>query len=204
MEKITAAIDAFTNLSPGVQKAILVVGGVVAVLGPLLIVIGKVISAVGTIMTIIPKLAGLLNVVKTAFALLNTTMLANPIMLVIAAIVALVAAFIYLWNNCEGFRQFWIDLWEKIKEATSKAFSAISKGVKDTVGKIGESIKNGVNHAVDFITGLASSAYTWGSDIIGGIVDGIRSCISKVKDAVTDVADTIRSFLHFSVPIGYL
>ena len=204
VEKITTAIDAFTNLSPGVQKAILVVGGVVAVLGPLLIVIGKVISAVGTIMTIIPKLAGLLNVVKTAFALLNTTMLANPIMLVIAAIVALVAAFIYLWNNCEGFRQFWIDLWEKIKEATSKAFSAISKGVKDTVGKIGESIKNGVNHAVDFITGLASSAYTWGSDIIGGIVDGIRSCISKVKDAVTDVADTIRSFLHFSVPIGYL
>ncbi|MBQ7927101.1 MAG: phage tail tape measure protein [Lachnospiraceae bacterium] len=200
VEKITAAIDAFTNLSPGVQKAVLVVGGVVAVLGPLLIVIGKVISAVGTIMTIIPKLAGLLNVVKTAFALLNTTMLANPIMLVIAAIAALVAAFIYLWNNCEGFRQFWIDLWEKIKEATSKAFSAISKGIKDTVGKIGESIKNGFNNAVDFITGLASSAYTWGSDIIGGIVDGIRSCISKVKDAVTDVADTIRSFLHFSVP----
>ena len=53
---------------------------------------------------------------------------------------------------------------------------------------------------MEFITGLASSAYTWGSDIISGIVDGIRSCISKVKDAVTDVADTIRSFLHFSVP----
>ena len=200
VEKITAAIDAFTNLSPGVQKAILVVGGVVAVLGPLLIVIGKVISAIGTIMTIIPKLAGLLNVVKTAFALLNTTMLANPIMLIIAAIAALVAAFIYLWNNCEGFRQFWIDLWEKIKEATSKAFSAIGKGIKDTVSKIGESIKSGFNNAVEFITGLASSAYTWGSDIISGIVDGIRSCISKVKDAVTDVADTIRSFLHFSVP----
>ena len=200
VEKITAAIDAFTNLSPGVQKAVLVVGGVVAVLGPLLIVIGKVISAVGTIMTIIPKLAGLLNVVKTAFALLNTTMLANPIMLVIAAIAALVAAFVYLWNNCEGFRQFWIDLWEKIKAATSKAFSAIGKGIKDTVSKIGENIKSGFNNAVNFITGLASSAYTWGSDIIGGIVDGIRSCISKVKDAVTDVADTIRSFLHFSVP----
>ena len=200
VEKITATVDAFTNLSPGVQKAVLVVGGVVAVLGPLLIVIGKVISAVGTIMTIIPKLAGLLNVVKTAFALLNTTMLANPIMLIIAAIAALVAAFIYLWNNCEGFRQFWIDLWKKIKEATSKAFSAIGKGIKDTVSKIGESIKSGFNNAVNFITELASSAHTWGSDIISGIVDGIRSCISKVKDAVTDVADTIRSFLHFSVP----
>ncbi len=42
-------------------------------------------------------------------------MLANPITLIIAAIAALVAAFIYLWNNCDGFRQFWIELWEKRK-----------------------------------------------------------------------------------------
>lgn len=37
-------------------------------------------------------------------------------------------------------------------------------------------------------------------DIIQGIVNGIKSCIGKVKDAVTNVAETIRSFLHFSVP----
>ena len=47
---------------------------------------------------------------------------------------------------------------------------------------------------------MAKSAYTWGTDIIDGIVKGIRACISKVKNAVTDVANTIRSFLHFSVP----
>ena len=227
--KITAAVDAFTNLSPGVQKAILVIGGIVAVAGPLLIVIGKVISAVGTIMTIIPKLAGVLNVVKTAFAALNATMLANPIVLIIAAIAALVAAFIYLWNTNEEFRQFWIDLWENIKEVAIAAwngikeflaeawqaisstaqsiwngikdfFSGIWEGIKDTASGILETIKNGFNNAVSFITGLASSAYTWGSDIISGIVDGIESCIDKVKTAVTNVAETIRSFLHFSVP----
>ena len=37
-------------------------------------------------------------------------------------------------------------------------------------------------------------------DIIQGIVNGIKSCIGKVKYAVTNVAETIRSFLHFSVP----
>ena len=199
-EKISALTTWFSGLSDGTKKTIVVIGMVVAAIGPVLIVVGKVISAVGTVMTILPKLAGILNVVKGAFALLNTTMLANPIMLIIAAIAALVAAFVYLWNNCEGFRQFWIDLWENIKAATSKAFSAINKGIQDTVSKIGDSIKNGFNNAVEFITGLASSAYTWGSDIISGIVDGIRSCISKVKEAVTDVAETIRSFLHFSVP----
>ena len=229
VEKITAAVDVFTNLSPGVQKAILVIGGIVAVVGPLLIVIGKVIGAVGTIMTIIPKLAGVINVVKTAFVALNATMLANPIVLIIAAIAALVAAFIHLWNTNEEFRQFWIDLWENIKEVAIAAwngikefltaawqaisstaqsiwngikdfFSGIWEGIKDTANGILETIKNGFNKAVSFITGLASSAYTWGSDIISGIVDGIESCIDKVKNAVTNVAETIRSFLHFSVP----
>ncbi len=229
VEKITAAVEAFTNLSPGVQKAILVITGIVAVVGPLLIVVGKVISAVGTIMTIIPKLAGVINVVKTAFAALNATMLANPIVLIIAAIAALVAAFIYLWNTNEEFRQFWIDLWENIKEVAIAAwngikefltaawqaisstaqsiwngikdfFSGIWEGIKDTANGILETIKNGFNKAVSFITGLASSAYTWGSDIISGIVDGIESCIDKVKNAVTNVAETIRSFLHFSIP----
>lgn len=61
-------------------------------------------------------------------------------------------------------------------------------------------MKDGFNKAVSFVTGLASSAFSWGADIINGIVDGIKSCISKVTSAVSDVAETIKSFLHFSVP----
>ena len=33
-----------------------------------------------------------------------------------------------------------------------------------------------------------------------GIVNGIKSCIGAVGDAVKSVADKIKSFLHFSVP----
>lgn len=51
-----------------------------------------------------------------------------------------------------------------------------------------------------YVKGLISQAYTWGSDLIQGIVNGIKSCISKVRDAVSNVAETIRSYLHFSVP----
>ena len=310
VEKITTAVDAFTNMNPIVQKAVLVIGGILAVAGPILIVVGKIISAVGTIMTVVPKLAGVINTVKAAFAALNTTMLANPIFLIIAAITALVAAFIYLWNTNEAFRQFWIDLWENIKEVAiavwtaikeffvsaweaisnaaqtiwngiknffsalwegiktifntvlnviktivttyfnlyktiittvfnaiktvittvlnaiktvittvwntiktvfttvlntiksvvSGAFNSMWTGIKNTVSGIVNTIKTGFNNAVSFIKNLASSAFQWGADIIQGIVNGIKSCIGKVKDAVTNVAETIRSFLHFSVP----
>lgn len=49
--------------------------------------------------------------------LLNAAMSANPIGLVVLAIVALVAGFIWLWNNVEGFRNFWVGAWDLIKGA---------------------------------------------------------------------------------------
>lgn len=95
-------VDWLNSMGEGTKKVVMTVALLAAALGPVLIVIGKVVSAIGTIMTIVPKIAGAINVVKGAFAALNLTMLANPITLIIAAIAALVAAFIYLWNNCEG------------------------------------------------------------------------------------------------------
>ena len=47
---------------------------------------------------------------------------------------------------------------------------------------------------------MASDAFSWGSDIIDGIVDGIWSGIGAIADAAASVADTIWSYLHFSVP----
>jgi len=362
---IQKLVDWLNSMDEGTRKVIITVALVAAALGPVLIVVGKIISAIGTIMTIIPKLAGVINAAKGVFAAFNAVCAANPYVLIIAAIVALVAAFIYLWNNCEEFRQFWIDLWEGIKEiavavwealkefftaaweaikstaetvwngiknffqglwdgikaifqtvvdaikliittyfniyktiittvlnaiktvfttiwnaiktvvttvvtaistflttawtaiqttattiwnAISSFFTTIWNGIrnvittavnaiknvvttawnniKNTVTSVGNAIKtavtnlwNNVTSAVknamsnvfnavksgfanvkDHITGLASQAFNWGKDLIMGIVNGIKSCISAVGDAVSAVADKIKSFLHFSVP----
>lgn len=81
-----------------VLKAVIV--GIATALGVLAVALG---------------ISNLIQLVTTAFAVLNTTMLANPIVLIVAAIAGLVAAFILLWNNCESFRNFFIGLWETIK-----------------------------------------------------------------------------------------
>lgn len=347
-------VDWLNGMDEGTKKVVVTIALLAAALGPVLIVVGKVVSAVGTIMTIVPKVAGVINTVKTAFAALNTTMLANPIVLIIAAITALVAAFIYLWNTNEDFRQFWINLWENVKEVAIAVWEAISSmaqavwngikdffsglwegiktifstvveaiktivttyfniyktiittvlnaiktvfttvwngiktvvttvvtaiqtfittawnaikntvttilnaiktvittvwnaiktavttvvngikstistvwnsiksvvssvvnsikstvttvfnniwsGIKGTMGKIVSSIKEGFNQAISFITSLPSKALQWGKDMIMGIVNGIKSCIGAVGDAVSSVANKIKSFLHFSVP----
>lgn len=60
-------------------------------------------------------LAGVIAVVVGVCLAFNAALLANPITWIILAIAALVAGFVILWNECEGFRNFWIGLWDKIK-----------------------------------------------------------------------------------------
>lgn len=47
---------------------------------------------------------------------------------------------------------------------------------------------------------LASSAMEWAGDLIDSFVSGITNGISRVRDAVTGIADSVRSFLGFSEP----
>lgn len=106
----------------------------------------------GAIMT---AAANALKKVRAAFLLLNTAMRANPIGLVISLITGLVAAFIYLWNNNKSFRKFWLDMWEKIKSATSTAVKWIKNkfgDLKDAVSKVKanfESIKKAITDKMD-------------------------------------------------------
>ena len=58
--------------------------------------------------------------------LLNVAMNANPVVIIIVAIGALIAAFVLLWNNCEEFRNFWIGIWKNIVSACEAAWNWIS------------------------------------------------------------------------------
>ena len=68
--------------------------------------------------------------------LLNAAMAANPIGLVVAAIVGLVTAFVLLWNKSEKFRNFWIGLWDVIKKTAEKVWKTITKVFTEAYTKV--------------------------------------------------------------------
>ena len=180
-------VDKLNSMDEGTKKVIVTIALIVAAIGPVLIVIGKVISAVGTIMTIVPKIAGVINTVKTAFMALNTTMLANPIFLIIAAIAALVAAFIYLWNNCDGFRQFWIDLWENVKQVAITVWNAI----KAFFSQVWEAIKTIFSTVFEVIKTLVTTYFNLYKTIIETVINVIKTVITTVWNAVKGVFTTV-------------
>jgi len=63
--------------------------------------------------------------------LLNAAMNANPIGLIVAGIAGLIAAIVVLWNKSEAFRNFWLGLWEKIKEIAEPILKDIAKFFSD-------------------------------------------------------------------------
>lgn len=105
-------------------------------------------------------------------------------------------AFKLLYDNCEGFRNVVDNMVQRVKDA----FSNMLEKVKEIAHNIGDAVKNGIQSAVNFITSLPGKALQWGRDFIQGFVDGIRSMISSVINAVKGIANTVADWLHFSRP----
>lgn len=130
---------------------------------------------------------------------LNAAMKANLIGIIITAVSALVAAFIYLWNNCEGFREFWINLWENIKETVA--------GIGEWFGEVfrgaWEAITNAFANVGSFFGGLWDTIVSKFSEIgskvaeaIGGAFkSAINSVISVVEGAINFIPNAINGAL---------
>ena len=122
----------------------------------------------------------------------------NTIKAVVTAVMNAVRSVVSsAWNNVKAVTS---SVLNAVKSAVSMVFNSVAFSIRTAMGNVYSTIVSGFNRAVSFITGLASSAFRWGADLINGIVNGIRSCIGNVVSAVSDVANAIRSHLHFSVP----
>lgn len=106
-------------------------------------------------------------------------------------------------NVSEKFNEMKTKALEKVtnlKENALEIFGNLKEGIKNTVGGIYDAVVEGIGRAVDWIKGLASDAWNWGSDMINGFIDGIKSAVSGIGDAMSGVAETVSSYIHFSEP----
>ena len=109
-----------------------------------------------------------------------------------------------IWNVISSiFTTIWSFISEtatNIWNTVTTAFQNMWNGIVETVSGIKDAVVEGFTAAIDWIKALPGEALQWGADIINGIVNGIKSAIGAVGEAVSSVASKIREFLHFSVP----
>lgn len=169
-----------------------------------------IIIAIGVpLLVFINVLSGLLIVSKVAslFTSLWGVLMANPIGLIIALISALVVGFMYLWNNCEGFRDFWINLWNIIKATFISVVSGIATGINSIIGafkKMGTAISTVWTSIKATFTNMFNGMVNIGKDIGKGLWNGLKSMkdwvINKVKDMGKSILNGLKKVLGIKSP----
>lgn len=154
---------------------------IMAVLNALLPVIVAVGSAFAAwkIVNFIQDIPKMVGSVKTAILGVNAALAANPVGAVVAAISALVAVFLYLWNTSEEFRQFWTDMWNGIVEWFSGIIESIVNFFTVTIPEAWETFKMNLQELCDSIVQWFQDA--WNS-VIAFFTETIPAWIQSVID----------------------
>ena len=108
----------------------------------------------------------------------------GPITLVVVAIGALVAAFVYLWNTSDGFREFWLNLWDGIKETTGQVIDGI----------------------VNFFTVTIPEAFQSFVDAAQNLADQVVQFFTvTIPEGINTLVTNIQTFFGSTIPywIGY-
>lgn len=220
LEKIKKIID---KVFPAIEKGFNWILTNAPKIAPIITGIG---TAIATFMVIINKQAILtafsvgLGAIKTAFVGLWGVLSANPIGLVVAAVAGLVAAFITLWNTSEDFRNFFIGIWETIKDAVTTAISAIGEFfqgaldgvavVKEDFAAAWESVKTAWSTAGEFFSGIwtniksaFSSVGTWFKTTFTKAWTNVKNVFSTVGEFFGGIWSTIKSkFTDIGTKVG--
>ena len=181
-----------SSISPLVESLLPALNSVVAFLvehmDGVLAVVTAVVAGFMAFQTV-EFVIGFIEGVQAAFAALNLVMMLNPISLIIGLIAALVAAFIYLWNNCDGFREFWINLWDKVKEVVSNAVEFVLNWVKSLPGKIKDKLIEIYNNIINFKNDMTQKAKETAENFVKNLVNGIKELPDKFKESAHNVVE---------------
>lgn len=179
-ELITALVNKFSALPEGVQQVIVVVGILVAALGPLLMVIGQISLGISAVAGTLSKLSGIGGVVtnliggiKTAVTGLLGIITAHP---VIAAITAIIVILVALYNKCEWFRDGVNGILKAIKDRFFAAWDGIVEFFTETIPNAWNEMVSSLlaNPTIRTIVTTITDSFTKLKENLNGIWNGIK------------------------------
>jgi hypothetical protein len=179
--------EAFSSLSAPARLAVIAIGGIAAVAGPLLFVVGSIISTVGTLAGV---LSGPAAIVFAALA-------------IVFAQVAAAAGVLYLaWQtNFGGIRDFTLEVFAAVKEAVSAALAFVGELWQRHGAEIlgaALTVWNGVRAVVE---GAVKAVVDFARENFQVLVAWVRENWPLIKQTIETVLDglikSVRAALQF-------
>jgi hypothetical protein len=214
---LSGLFTAFQKIGPVGQRIILVVIGFAAAIGPMLILIGKAIQ-------LFQFFQKAILFVRFAFFALS----ANPVFLIIGAVVALGVAFVVLWKKSETFRDIvrgvfhvlqriigtavgvivgyfrlilniWLSVAGGILHAAAIAFGWIP-GIGGKLRSADRAFTNFKNGVLATLEDVSNKAMGWGKAVGNQYAAGINNSYSRVQAAAHGMANIPARYLRTASP----
>lgn len=127
----------------------------------------------------------------------------GPITLVVVAIGALVAAFVYLWNTSDSFREFWINLWDGIKETTGQVIDGIvnffTVTIPEAFNNFITSISEIPGNVMTFLSEVISNVASWASEMVQKAIQTGSDFLSNLINFIIQLPGKVMEFLSETV-----
>lgn len=216
-ELTSKVVGTFNNLDSETQKNIITIGLFLAAVGPVTSVIGGIVSIVGTAITVFSTISGAIAVVATgataatpAIGALATafTILTGPIGLAIAAIAAVIAIGVLLWQNWDVIKEKAAELgnwlgekWQGIKDKTSESWNFIKDKTSEVWGNIKSKIEEN-GGGIKGIIGTYCEVYKTGwSTAFNAMDTATGGALGRMKTTVSNGLSSIKNFFsNLSLP----
>lgn len=216
-ELVAGLLEKFNGLDEGQQKTILTIIALVATLGPVISTIGNLAGGVGGLSKLFGTVSNtVLPALQTAFTSVFSFIAANPIVLLIAAIVGLVALIATKGDEIQAllqkvddflqgiFAKDWTEVFGPVLGGQLNTFFATVKDIWDAIKKIFDGV-------IDFIRGVFTGdwerAWKGVTEIFGGIFDGLialaKAPINGIIGLLNMGIDAVNTLIEGFNSIGF-
>lgn len=178
-------VDKLNELDDSQKEHIIRIAALVAAIGPALLIVGKIVSGIGSLIAVGGKVVTLVGTLMTKVGGIQgvLTALTGPIGIAVAAVTALAAGFIYLFNTNEDFRNSVMQTIGVVGTSLKGAFEAIRPLLVELKQGF-ETVMKGLAPVFEFIM-----------KFILGIVAGIANTVAPTIAMIKNIADVITNIV---------
>ena len=195
---IQGLADAFAGLLTWMQQNPAAINAIVAAISGLVVAIGTLALAL--------NIGPIITTVTTALKGLWAAISANPFVLVASLIAGVVTSIIYLWNTSEGFRNFWIGVWNDIVTTVTNManevslwFNNLRTNIETTFENIGQWFGEKFTQAKDAIFDAFSTVVQFFADIWLGIQQALSTVKQWFSNMFTNAWNAVKTAFNTAV-----
>lgn len=200
MDKVSGLIQKGSQWISNNQETVQSIMNIALKLGVFLVIAGSVMGVMGSLGKLFLSAKNAIWIVKMATVGMNAAFLASPVTWVIIGIVALVAAFVLLWNKSAAFRNFWKGLAEQMKTSFLQTWQSLKPALENLGQKFME-LYQALQPILRFFGTILGAVLVVALGLFVGRIRGCMAALTPLINALSSLVSFAKNVVNMIVSL---